>query len=91
MFSTKTHVHGLHGWTGHIKLQYMIFFLHYIAYCLGMVPCVSFVSLSALLYDLLEQSSGSYTWHKIMDMLLPYSTADESDRMSQYLYHCFTH
>ena len=58
MFSTKTHVHGLHGWTGHIKLQYMIFFLHYIAYCLGMVPCVSFVSLSALLYDLLEQSSG---------------------------------
>jgi hypothetical protein len=51
MFSTKTHVHDLHGWTGHIKLQYVIF-LHYIAYCLGMVPCVSFV------YDLLEQSSG---------------------------------
>jgi len=49
-------VHDLQGWTGYIKLHYMIF-LHYIAYCLGMVPCISFVSLSALLYELLQQSS----------------------------------
>lgn len=53
VLSTETHVHDLHGWTGHIKLQYMIF-SHYPDYCLGGVPCVSFVSLSALLYELLH-------------------------------------
>jgi len=56
MLSTETQVHDLRGWTGHIKLQYVIC-LHHIAYCLGMVSCVSFVSLSALLYELLQQSS----------------------------------
>jgi hypothetical protein len=89
MLSTKTRVHDLHGWTGHIKLQYMIF-LHYIAYCLGMVPCVSFVSLHWCM-SYFSKTADAYTWNKIMDMLLAYDTADGSDRMSQYLYHCFTH